>query len=75
MLLLAMVGFHYVLCCARHATILLDVLVLLSTGAANEQTEENECARRRKRERERQKGRKSFLYANTASKIGLVCIF
>jgi hypothetical protein len=67
-----MLLFHYVLCFARRATILLYGLVLLSTRAVNEQSEENERKRKKERERERERikekmknKRKSFFYMPT----------
>jgi hypothetical protein len=75
-----MLLFHYVLCFARRAIILLYMRVLLSTRAVNEQLKETR-AREREKEREKErieekKKRKSFfLHANTATKVGLACIF
>jgi hypothetical protein len=71
--------FHYVLCFARRASILLYVLVLLSTRAINEQSEERTRGER-ERERERSERRRrirerAFLHANATTKVSLVCIF
>jgi len=50
-----MLLFHYVRYFARRTTILLYVLVLLSTRAANEQPEENERERKKEKEKEKEK--------------------
>jgi hypothetical protein len=54
-----MLLFHYVRYFARRATILLYVLVLLSTRAANEQPEENERERKKEKEKESKKRRRT----------------
>jgi hypothetical protein len=73
-----MLLFHYVCYFARRATILLYVLVLLSTRAVNEQSEENERERKRRRKnrrKEEEQEKELFLHANTATKVSLLCNF